>query len=153
MNKQEAIKEFAADFDHIPTSLITKAYNWEDGSAEQLELLAGGTPCCLNCGGESEEADPIGKPCEYCEDNQEGEYEFRATYAWPAAWGWMFHPKDDEDWIRDNPKLVAQAGFLVYDCDEAGILLGVDGAGYDFYEAHWAKLYDLRGLQWHDREE
>lgn len=90
MNKQEAIKQYASEFDHIPTSLVTKAYNWEDGTAEQLELLAGGIPCCLNCGGESQETDPIGKPCEYCDDNKEGEYEFQAVYAWPAAWGWMF---------------------------------------------------------------
>lgn len=29
---------------------------------------------------------------------------------------------------------------------------GIDGAGYNFYEAHWLPLYNARGLQWHDTE-
>ena len=27
--------------------------------------------------------------------------------------------------------------------------LGIDGAGYDFYDAHWVPLYRLRGFTWH----
>ena len=41
---------------------------------------------------------------------------------------------------------------LVYDSDETGILLGVDGCGYDFYESHWIPLYKKIGLRWHDEE-
>lgn len=29
---------------------------------------------------------------------------------------------------------------------------GIDGAGYDFYEAHWEPLYKARGLHWHSEE-
>ncbi len=73
---------------------------------------------------------------------------------YPAGWGTMFHPEFslDEEWIRENIDEVEQCGFLVYDSDETGILLGVDGAGYDFYDAHWIPLYRKRGLQWHEEK-
>jgi len=34
----------------------------------------------------------------------------------------------------------AEAGFTVYDSIH-GFILGIDGAGYSFYESHWAPLY------------
>lgn len=68
-----------------------------------------------------------------------------------AMWGTMWAPeKWDQDWIRDHADEVAGLGFLVYDEEECGILLGIDGAGFDFYEAFWLPLYRLRGLQWHE---
>ena len=73
---------------------------------------------------------------------------------YPAGWGTMFHPECslDEEWIRENIEEVEQCGFLVYDSIETGILLGVDGCGYDFYQAHWTPLYRRRGLRWHERK-
>ena len=55
-------------------------------------------------------------------------------YAYPCAHGWMFHPdfSIDEDWIRENIEEVEECGFLVYDSEEAGILLALDSGGYDF---------------------
>ena len=81
-----------------------------------------------------------------------GEY---PEYGYPAGWGWMFHPlcSLDEEWIRENIQTVEKCGFLVFDSEETGILLGIDGGGYDFYESHWTPLYQARGLQWHEREE
>ena len=74
---------------------------------------------------------------------------------YPCGWGYMFHPECslDEEWIRDNIEEVEKCGFLVYDSDETGILLGVDGCGYDFYSSHWIPLYKKRELRWHDGEE
>ena len=74
-----------------------------------------------------------------------------AQHAWPAAWGTMFIPNDsgDEHWIRDNAETVAECGFIVYESDETGIILGIDGAGYDFYADHWTPLYHARNLKWH----
>jgi hypothetical protein len=65
----------------------------------------------------------------------------------------MFHPECslDEEWIRNNLEVVEACGFLIYDSDETGILLGVDGAGYSFYDAHWIPLYNARGLMWHTK--
>jgi hypothetical protein len=73
---------------------------------------------------------------------------------YPAGWGTMFHPECslDEEWIRENIKEVADCGFLVYYSDETGILLGVDGCGYSFWDAHWIPLYLKRGLHWHEKE-
>lgn len=31
-------------------------------------------------------------------------------------------------------------------------VIGVNGAGWDFYDGVWDKLYDLLGLQWHTTE-
>ena len=73
---------------------------------------------------------------------------------YPAGWGTMFHPEWslDEEWIREHVKEVEDCGFLVYDSDETGILLGVDGCGYSFYDEHWTPLYKIRGLQWHEEK-
>ena len=72
----------------------------------------------------------------------------------PAGWGYMFRPDNslDEQWIRDNIDIVESIGFLVYDAEETGILLGVDGMGYCFVDAHWTPLYKARQLNWHSEE-
>lgn len=54
------------------------------------------------------------------------------------------------DKIADHEFEVSELGFtLIYHDDELWGL-GVDGAGYDFYEAHWIPLYDWLGLKWHE---
>ena len=128
------------DFDNIPNQLITRAYR---DNPEDLQLLAGGRLVCANCGADKEDHDD-----EQCDDP---EYSNEPPYDWPAMWGTLFHPATsfDEDWIRENLDAVAECGILVYDADETGILLAIDGAGYDFYEAHWLPLYRARGLNWH----
>ena len=66
---------------------------------------------------------------------------------------WTFEDTCDETWARDNLGLMAQCGFRIYEYQETGTLyIGIDGAGYDFYEAHWNKLYKARGLKWHTEE-
>lgn len=70
-------------------------------------------------------------------------------------WGTMFQPKEriDEDWIEENLQKVADCGFRIYEHDDYGIFLGINGCGYDFYEEHWIPLYKARGLRWHDEKE
>ncbi|WP_239740292.1 hypothetical protein [Mammaliicoccus sp. P-M59] len=56
-------------------------------------------------------------------------------------------------WIENNMELVASLGFQIYECDDLdGLILGIDGAGYDFYEMHWIPLYNAQGLKWHNKE-
>ncbi len=56
-------------------------------------------------------------------------------------------------WIEENMEKVASLGFQIYECDDLdGYILGIDGAGYDFYEDHWIPLYDAQGLEWHNQE-
>lgn len=69
-------------------------------------------------------------------------------------WGtmWTFGDSCDDWWLEEKSGLQAMAdcGFRIYESDDFGYIFGIDGAGYDFYEAHWMPLYRARGLQWHD---
>lgn len=71
-------------------------------------------------------------------------------------WGWMwqFGNSCDDWWLenKDGIKIMSECGFRIYEHDEWGYFFGIDGAGYDFYEAHWIPLYKARGMQWHDPE-
>lgn len=71
-------------------------------------------------------------------------------------WGTMFSFSDPTDnwWLEEGNGIQAmsECGFRIYEHEEFGYFFGIDGAGYDFYTAHWMPLYDKRGLQWHDEE-
>ena len=71
-------------------------------------------------------------------------------------WGtmWSFHDWVDRYWIEemDGVEVMSELGFRIYFNEDFGYFFGIDGAGYDFYEAHWIPLYRIRGLQWHDEE-
>ena len=68
-------------------------------------------------------------------------------------WGtmWSFGDNLDDMWLKDfgGLELMSELGFRVYEHDDFGYYFGIDGAGYDFYEAHWIPLYKARGLEWH----
>lgn len=71
-------------------------------------------------------------------------------------WGWMWQMSDpcDTHWMEeeDGVKVLSWLGFRIYHHEEWGYFFGIDGAGFDFYEAYWTPLYDARGLKWHDKE-
>lgn len=69
-------------------------------------------------------------------------------------WGYLWELDSmDLDWVRENLSKVAECGFKIYEIEKFDLLLiGIDGAGYDFYEEHWIPLYEARGLQWHDEK-
>lgn len=81
-------------------------------------------------------------------DNDTDEY----SYVEAPMWSMYFMPNASLDarWITDNAEAIARLGFTVIYEDGELFALGIDGAGYDFYEAHWIPLYGLRGFQWHD---
>ena len=68
-------------------------------------------------------------------------------------WGtmWSFTDSSDNSWLEDKKNLqtMADCGFRIYEQEDYGYIFGIDGAGYDFYEAHWIPLYKARGLEWH----
>ena len=67
-------------------------------------------------------------------------------------WGtmWTFGDSCDEWWIENGGlQAMADCGFRIYELEDLGYVFGIDGAGYDFYEAHWIPLYKARGLHWH----
>lgn len=70
---------------------------------------------------------------------------------WLPMWStmWTFSESIDEEWCEMHKQEVADCGFRIYESEDFGIVLGIDGAGYDFYESHWIPLYNARGLKWH----
>lgn len=72
-------------------------------------------------------------------------------------WGtmWQFGDNCDDYWLieQNGIQLMSNCGFRIYEHDEWGYFFGIDGAGYDFYEAHWIPLYKARGLKWHNVDE
>lgn len=44
---------------------------------------------------------------------------------------------------------VADTGIYALELDDE-FLLGIHGAGYDFYGYHWSRLFDALGYQWHE---
>jgi hypothetical protein len=77
------------------------------------------------------------------------------TLDFPSGWGFLFHPECslDEDWIKNNIDIVEKCGFLIYQSEDCGLLLAIDGCGYDFHSKHWQPLYRARGLKWHSPED
>ncbi len=86
-------------------------------------------------------------------------------------WGTAFIPKDsvDADNIRrlfkeidpidDEQTLFADQGWSevadtgIYAIEFDGeLMLGIHGAGYDFFECHWAPLYEALGYRWHEAQ-
>ena len=65
---------------------------------------------------------------------------------------WTFDDFTDEDLARENIETMQECGFRVYESEDFGIIFGIDGAGYNFYEIHWIPLYKARGLKWNDVE-
>ena len=60
-------------------------------------------------------------------------------------WGamWTFNNSYEEDWARNHLYEFSEMGFRVYKYKPTGTLyFGIDGAGYNFYEAHWSPLYN-----------
>lgn len=64
---------------------------------------------------------------------------------------WSFGESIDDYWLDEcgGVEAMSKCGFRVYKHDEFGYYFGINGAGYDFYEAHWIPLYRARGLEWH----
>lgn len=68
---------------------------------------------------------------------------------------WSFGERIDEEWLtgeygESHLQEMADLGFRIFDSEDFGIVFGIDGAGYSFYEKHWEPLYLLRGLKWHE---
>jgi hypothetical protein len=91
-----------------------------------------------------------GEKVEVDESDMELEY-----YDGRPMWGtmWSFGDSADDWWLEEGEgiRIMSNCGFRIYEHEEYGYFFGIDGAGYDFYEAHWIPLYKARGLKWHDK--
>jgi hypothetical protein len=56
--------------------------------------------------------------------------------------------EDDEDELYGTDE-VGNTGISAFEI-EGELVLGINGAGYDFYEHHWIPLYEALGYAWHE---
>lgn len=165
---REAAEQWIDQFDRVPASVIEKmaqadeAMNYYD--SDSLRLVAGPRIACIWCGATYEGEHSLeqlheldqsrrGEPCPFCEGNSGDQWERGfPVNAFPCGWSTLFAPRDglDREWVLEHADAVAGLGFFVFESEDYGCLLGIDGAGYDFYDAFWIPLYRLRGLHWHE---
>lgn len=158
----EASREWVGTFNAFPLEMITKLFNLEVDDWREI------TPISVNCRVCSTENWKMGTVIEIKEnvdgekvavielDNGEKVEELKEDLCredddYFPMWGtmWQFSDSCDDWWLENHLNEMAACGFRIYESDEFGYFFGIDGAGYDFYEAHWIPLYDKRGLQWH----
>ncbi|MFW6016179.1 MAG: hypothetical protein ACOCRK_07045 [bacterium] len=153
---KDATEAWINTFQQIPQNLIKKAYT-KDGyfDIEEFNRISLYRMECQNCREEfyTHKWDSYDVYCPECESGDiYSVYEDGGDYLPMWGWLWLINNSLDSDWIREHLKEVSELGFYVYESDE-GLFVGIDGVGYDFYEAHWIPLYKTRGLQWHITEE
>jgi hypothetical protein len=176
---EDAVRRWVEEFNAIPQSLIEKAYGFDE--IYEMELTpVGKIYSCDTCGeefdkevyetaNENENGDKICPTCldseledyededeaiEFCTAYIEEEDDYdNHEYGLPM-WGtlWAFNSSFDADWAKDNLEVLKELGFRVYESDEIGVFIGIDGAGYSFFDEHWTPLYKARGLRWHSEE-
>ena len=163
MTINEAAHEWVREFNAIPQGMISKLMANDIESWHELtKAQAGDRVYCYD-------HDEYGEVDHYNEETGEYTVELDNGSIVQAAeddferkeflddlpmWGtmWRFGDSCDDHWLEDeeNQRLMSECGFRIYEHDEWGYFFGIDGAGYDFYEAHWIPLYKARGLRWHD---
>ena len=165
MNINDATQKWVSEFNAFPHSMIKTL--WDDHADDWTEI----TPPAINDKIYVYETGKEGEITKIKDSNDETlysiklnngktirlkSYELRVTKnSILPMWGtmWSFNSIFDKEWIEKerNQKAMANCGFRIYHHEEWGYFFGIDGAGYDFYEAHWIPLYKARGLQWHNK--
>ena len=164
MNINEAAHEWVKEFNAIPQDMIAFLMRHDIDSWTEVTTITVGDRVyyCDECvcgevlkyDPETEQYDVMldnGKKISTTSDELESE-----TYDLLPMWGtmWSFGDSCDDWWLSNGNgiDMMSACGFRIYEHEEWGYFFGIDGAGYDFYEAHWIPLYKARGLRWHDEE-
>jgi len=163
MTKKEATERWVSEFNAIPQGMIEALYKADvDGWQEVTKPRVGNEVYHYP----SQDTGEIVKVYDF---NDEFDVDFDGRIETVSLddievehdsifpmWGtmWRFGERLDDYWLTDDNGLQAMSncGFRIYEHDEFGYFFGIDGAGYSFYEEHWIPLYEVRGLQWHDKE-
>lgn len=69
------------------------------------------------------------------------------TPMWSTLWALNGEPDYSEIAMYN------ECGISVYRTESDDFFIGINGCGYDFYEAHWLPLYRKMGICWHTTEE
>lgn len=160
---KDATERWVHEMNAIPQGMIEKLMNIGDEDIHEVtEPAVGDRVYCYQ---------PLSEHCGVIENiYEDGQYHIQLDNdSWTDAerddfeveyddalpmWGtmWSFGDSVDDWWLeeRNGIEIMSECGFRIYESDEFGYFFGIDGAGYDFYDAHWIPLYKARGLQWHD---
>jgi hypothetical protein len=160
---RQAAESWIDGFDQVPASVLEKMAKADEAmtyyDSDSLRLIASPRVVCDECDSTYEgeltleqlqrrEADTRGEVCPNCSHNNGDGWRIGfPVYAFPCGWSTLFAPRRglENDWLIEHAAEVAALGFFVFESEDYGCLLGIDGAGYDFYEAHWVPLYELHG--------
>ena len=163
MTRLDAAHEWVREFNAIQQGMLYPFM--KDGSLSEVTVPATGDRVCVLHGSTEE---PYGNITKYdvernlytieLDDGKEvklnpEDFEVERDDYFPM-WSvmWSFGDNCDDWWLEedDGIRIMSECGFRIYEHEEFGYFFGIDGCGYDFYEAHWLPLYNARGLQWHD---
>ena len=61
----------------------------------------------------------------------------------------LLHPVTDEEDELYGYEEVGETGIFAFAIDDE-LVLGIHGAGYNFFEHHWIPLYEALGYGWHE---
>ena len=163
MTLREAAEEWVKSFNAIPSSMVAKLWNAysEDWSEVTLPEVGESVYTYIYGAGGISGVDyesnkyiielNSGRTIEVEASQMEVERDGHLP-----MWGtmWSFGDSLDVDWLEDYEGMASMSccGFRIYKSEEFGYFfgIGIDGAGYDFYEMHWIPLYNERGLRWHN---
>lgn len=122
MTKDEAVKKWVETLSSVPTDWVKRQLEKEDGFAN---LPMWGTMFFVD--------EAIGE-----------ELTEKSNYI-----------DDEDDEMYGNRQVVDKDGYginlYIYEVD-GHYLLGINGAGWDFFDGVWDKLYDAVGMMWHDED-
>jgi len=141
---KKACKEWVGDWSFIPSALLEKAYTLDD-----IEIVA---PSFENYKKRYISEGYCDGNCDYCRYESCREAYIKDVPKIPM-WSYVFAPKEeiDQKWLKECAEIITDwCSVIVYYTPEIGYYIGINGAGYDFYDAHWIPLYVLRGLKWHE---
>ena len=161
-NIREAAQGWVREMNAIPQTVLVKL------GCEELNEITPPAICdnvyCYDSGEYGEIVDVLedGEACRIELENgnlinlESYEFEVQKDDYFPM-WGtmWTFGDSCDDHWLEEmgGLQIMANCGFRIYEQEDFGYIFGIDGCGYDFYEAHWIPLYKARGLHWHKEEE
>lgn len=127
-NKKEAVEYLVSSLNCVSSGLILDSWKY----ASQIEKTFSGDRLFESV-------------WEIVNGDNEGYIDFPM---WGWVWGTTYSDWITDEWIEEHIEELEDIGFTIIHHDEYGYFLGIDGAGYDFYEAHWIPLYDLLGFKW-----
>lgn len=162
---REATHEWGREFNAVPRGIVEKLIKADGCACDAIREV---TPPARGCTVYVFDMDSYGEVVQHIsndtyrielyngeqmdisEDSFEVEYD-----SYLPMWNtmWAFNNFCDNYWLENGGlQIMADCGFRIYEQEDYGYIFGIDGCGYDFYEAHWIPLYKARGLRWHKED-